>query len=144
MSDSSPWDEPVMHTKTLPEKKEVIMGVTPSKSNCYRIITFKSKINGSSHASLAKTKELKEYEKSFALQCKHHKNLNIDQEFVFEVDVYYPSRRADLDNSLKVILDMLQVVNAIKNDNNCVQIIAKRFIDKDHPRIEFLLRKNQN
>ena len=44
-----------------------------------------------------------------------------------------------LDNSLKIILDCLQKVNAIKNDNNCIKIVAQKFIDKDRPRIEFKL-----
>ena len=40
-----------------------IQGKLPSKSNSYKIITF------AGHASLAKTKALKEYEKAFYLQC---------------------------------------------------------------------------
>ena len=41
---------------------QVILGKAPSKSNCYRVVT----ING--HGSLAKTKAIKDYEKSFYLQ----------------------------------------------------------------------------
>lgn len=59
--------------------------------------------------------------------------------FELYVDVYYPSGRADLDNSLKIILDSLQKAKAIKNDNKCVKIVAQRFIDKKEPRIEFKL-----
>ena len=40
-----------------------IQGHVPSKSNCYKIITI------AGHASLAKTKALKDYENAFYLQC---------------------------------------------------------------------------
>lgn len=122
-------------------KTQVILGVVPSKSNCYRIITFKSKEKEKQHASLAKTAELRQYEKAFIKQCSMYRNRCIDQEFKLEIDVYYPSRRADLDNSLKVVLDCLQNedVNAITNDNKCIEIVAKRKLDPKNPRIEFTL-----
>lgn len=112
-------------------KTEVIRGNCPSKSNCYRIIKL------GKHASLGKTAKLKAYEKSFYLQCKHYKDLNIESEFRFEIDVYYDSKRPDLDNSLKVILDCLQKNKAIRNDNKCVQIFARKFKDQVNPRVEF-------
>ncbi len=111
--------------------KQIIYGKVPSKSNCYMVVT----IGG--HGSLAKTKAIKDYEKSFYLQCNDYRNKNITGVFEFHIDVYYPSNRADLDNSLKVCLDCLQHCKAIKNDNNCVKIVAQKFIDKDKPRIEF-------
>ena len=49
-------------------KEQVIIGQPPSKSNSYRIITI------SGHGSLAKTAKLKEYEKSFYLQCNKYRN----------------------------------------------------------------------
>lgn len=110
---------------------EVILGRVPSKSNSYKIIKLKG------YSSLAKTKALNDYEKSFYLQCSKYRNKNILGLFEFEVKVYYPSNRSDLDNSLKIILDCLQKVNAIKNDNNCIRIVAEKFIDKENPRIEF-------
>lgn len=113
--------------------KQVIKGVVPSKSNCYKIITI------SGHGSLCKTKALKDYEFSFYLQCNEYRNANITGLFEIELDVYYPSNRSDLDGSLKVILDLLQKVNAIQNDNKCVKITARKFIDKENPRIEFIL-----
>lgn len=33
----------------------------------------------------------------------------------------------------------LQHCKAIKNDNNCVKIVAQKFVDRDNPRIEFKL-----
>lgn len=49
------------------------------------------------------------------------------------------ARRFDLDNSLKTLLDCLQMVNAIVYDKQCFQIEAEKHIDKYHPRIEFAL-----
>ncbi len=127
------------------EQAQVINGLIPSKSNCYRIITFRSKDpNKSSHASLGKTDALKKYEESFFIQCNKYRNANIDGYFELEVAVYYPNQRSDLDNSLKVLLDCLQKVNAIKNDNKCTRIVANKFLDKDRPRIEFTIKLAMN
>jgi Holliday junction resolvase RusA-like endonuclease len=120
--------------------RQVIHGVIPSKSNCYRIVTMRSKDpEKKSHATLAKSKELKQYERTFDMQCIKYRNKNVSNEFTIEVDVYYPSRRADLDNSLKILLDCLQMVNAISNDNKCTRIVANRHVDPKSPRIEFVL-----
>lgn len=116
-------------------KEQVIHGVCPSKSNCYKIIT----ING--HASLAKTPRLKKYENDFFIQCNKYRDKNIDGYFEFYIDVYYPNQRSDLDNSLKVVLDLLQhKVKAIKNDNKCTKIVANKYLSKNEPRIEFTIK----
>lgn len=111
--------------------KQIILGNVPSKSNCYKIVQI------SGHASLAKTPALKKYEESFIWQCGKYRNANISVPFEFHVDVYYPSKRSDLDNSLKIILDALQSIKAIRNDNLCCKIVAQKFIDKINPRVEF-------
>lgn len=113
--------------------EQVILGQTPSKANTYRIITIKG------HGSLAKTSALKAYEEKFYLQCGTYRNKKIDGFFELYVDVYFHSNQPDLDNSLKVILDCLQTCKAIKNDRNCVKIVANKFIDKLNPRIEFTI-----
>ena len=113
--------------------EQVILGQTPSKANTYRIITIKG------HGSLAKTSALKAYEEKFYLQCGAYRNKKIDGFFELYVDVYFHSNQPDLDNSLKVILDCLQTCKAIKNDRNCVKIVANKFIDKLNPRIEFTI-----
>lgn len=127
-------------TLSNPEFWQSITGNVPSKSNCYRIIILKNKDKSKQHGSLAKTQELRDYEKSFAYQCTGYKNKNIDVPFKIEANVYYDSRRPDLDNSLKVVLDCLQSVGAIKNDNLCDEIHVKKMkVDKQNPRIEFRL-----
>lgn len=109
-----------------------IYGNVPSKSNAYKIVT----IGG--HASLSKTSTMEEFEKRFYLQC-GYRNRNIQGFFELYVDVYFQSNQPDLDNSLKGLLDCLQGCKAIKNDRNCVKIVANKFIDKNNPRLEFTL-----
>ena len=113
-------------------KECVIYGSVQSKSNCYRIVT----IHG--HGSLAKTSAMKAFEQKFYLQC-NYRNRNIQGYFELYADVYFQSNQPDLDNSLKGLLDCLQGCKAIKNDRNCVKIVANKYIDKSNPRIEFTL-----
>lgn len=96
------------------------------------------------HYSLAKSAQLKRYEKDFIIQCNQYRNKMIEGDFHLEVDVYYPNRRSDLDNSLKVLLDCLQAVKAFKNDNRCTRIVANKGLDPENPRIEFELKPVQN
>lgn len=116
-------------------QKQIIYGQVPSKSNGYRSITIKG-VN-----KLVKTKEVREYEKSFFLQCNLYRNLGLQDEFEFYADIFFRSSRSDLDGCLKIILDCLQKVNAIKNDNKCVKIFLRKYIDNQNPRIEFILKK---
>ena len=113
--------------------EQVIYGSVPSKSNCYKII------KKGPHASLGKTEAMYAFEKKFYLQCGAYRNKNIQGFFELYADVYFQSNQPDLDNSLKGLLDCLQNCKAIKNDRNCVKIVANKFIDKNNPRIEFTL-----
>lgn len=115
-------------------EKQIIYGLPPSKSNSYRIIT----IHG--HGSLAKTPATKKYEEQFFMQC-GLRNLNIERRFSLTIDVYFSSDRPDLDNSIKVVLDCLQNCKAIKNDRYCTEIVARKLIDKEDPRIEFVIEE---
>ena len=116
------------------EYRATIEGTVPSKSNTYRIITV------AGHPSLGKTKALREYERSFYLQAGPLRGAGVKDLFTLDVRVYYPSMQHDLDNSLKVLLDCLQGVGAIRNDNRCVGITAAKYIDKARPRVELTLR----
>ena len=110
----------------------VVYGHVPSKSNQYQIIKLGNRF------SLAKTKAMKAFEEKFFLQC-GYRNRNIQGFFELYADVYFQSNQPDLDNSLKGLLDCLQSCKAIKNDRNCVKIVANKFIDKNNPRIEFTI-----
>jgi Holliday junction resolvase RusA-like endonuclease len=122
-------------------ERQVMYGTVPSKSNSYRIITFKSKDpNKNGHASLTKTTALKQYENDFYIQCNKYRNANIEGYFHFEMDVYYPNQRSDLDGSLKCVMDCLQKVNAFPNDNKCTRIVLNKYLDKSNPRVEFTIK----
>ncbi|MEG1693462.1 MAG: RusA family crossover junction endodeoxyribonuclease [Bacteroidales bacterium] len=104
----------------------IIQGNVPSKSNSYKVIP----------KGLIKSNALKRYEESFFWQSGAIRDQNIDTPFEIELDVFYPSKRSDLDGCLKVVLDCLQHTKTITNDNNCCKIIARKFIDKQAPRIK--------
>lgn len=105
--------------------EETIFGSCPSKSNSYKI----------GKHGMYKSKSLTDYEKKFFIQCKS-RGRKVDGYFEFEMNVFYPSERADLDNSLKIVLDCLQKYYVIVNDNKCISIRCKKFLDKANPRIE--------
>lgn len=114
--------------------KITVHGQIPSKSNCYRVVTIRG------HGSLAKTPALRKYEESFIMQCPLRK-ADIDYRFKLTVDVFNQSDRNDLDNSFKVLLDCLQSCRAIRNDRLCAEIHARKFIDKENPRVEFSIER---
>ncbi len=105
------------------------MGTCPSKSNCYRI----------GDNRMYKTKALTEYEKNFFIQCKN-RGKKIEGYFELEMKVFYPNQRADLDNSLKVVLDCLQSSKVILNDNKCTKILVEKYLDKANPRVELEIK----
>lgn len=109
-----------------------IYGKCPSKSNGYKIV------KKGQFSSLAKSKQLEAYEKSFYLQC-NIRGMGIDAMFKFTMDVFYENNQPDLDNCLKVVLDCLQQCDVIKNDRQCVEIHLRKLIDKREPRIEFMI-----
>lgn len=74
-------------------------------------------------------------------QCRIYRNKRISGRFKLFAKVWHRSVRFDLDNSLKTLLDCLQMVNAIIDDKQCFQIEAEKHIDKHHPRVEFALPK---
>lgn len=125
---------------------EIIKGNIPSKSNSYRIVVdrIKFKLTSKFVGRLVKSSKMLAYEKLFMLQCRKYRNKNIQGEFRFECDVYYDSKRPDLDGSFKAVLDCLQKLKAFKNDNKCVEIIARKFKDKENPRIEFKIIELDN
>ena len=108
-------------------EKFTIHGAVPSKSNSYKIITI------SGHASLAKQPPLRRYERDFALQCPL-RGEDLQRRFRLDIDVYFASDRNDLDNAPKAVLDCLQGCKAIHNDRLCVELHARKLVDKSNPR----------
>lgn len=117
---------------------ETIYGQVIPKSNNYMTVPND---NGHGGRRLIKNKAMHEYEKSFCLQCRKYRGRNISSNFRLYCVVYQRSKRFDLDNSIKTILDCLQYVGAITDDNLCVEIVAKKRVDKVNPRVEYGLQE---
>ena len=49
---------------------------------------------------------------------------------------WWPTRRGDVDATSKAVLDSLQNGGAIANDAQVVELVARKGVDKDRPRIE--------
>lgn len=117
---------------------ETIFGQVVSKANNYQVGTGK---NGERH--IFKSERCKAYERSFIQQCRIYRDRYIDGRFTLYVVIYESSDRYDLDNGLKTILDLLQMVHAITNDKLCVEIIAEKRIDSKRPRVVFAIKEHE-
>ena len=113
---------------------EVIHGQIVAKANHYQAVPGKF-----GKKRIIKDEVIRAYEHSFIEQCKMYRNRRIATSFRLFVRVWHSSVKFDLDNSLKTLLDCLQMVGAITDDNLCFQIEAEKHLDKYHPRIEFAL-----
>ena len=113
---------------------EVIHGQIIAKANHYQAVPSR---NGEKR--IIKDEKIRAYERSFIEQCKKYRDRRISSRFRLFVRVWHSSVRFDLDNSLKTLLDCLQMVEAITDDKLCFQIEAEKRIDKYHPRVEFAL-----
>lgn len=113
---------------------EVIHGQIIAKANHYQAVPGKFGAK-----RIIKDEKIRAYEHSFIQQCKIYKNKGISSRFRLFVRVFHSSVRFDLDNSLKTLLDCLQMAGAITDDKLCFQIEAVKKIDKYHPRIEFAI-----
>lgn len=98
-------------------------------------------VGGDKGRRIIKDAVFRAYERSFCSQCTIYRNRGINAPFRLLIDVYHSSRRFDLDNSLKTVLDLLQDVGAISNDNLCIGIQATKHIDRSNPRIVFALEE---
>lgn len=122
-------------------KKIVIRGQCPSKSNQYKV-GLMGGVNVKAKATMYKSKEMKKWEGEFTLQLLDYSNPRIQSEFHIGIIAYFQSKRSDLDNCLKGILDCLQKNQWIKNDRDCIKITAQKSVSKNNPRIEFVLKWN--
>ena len=113
---------------------EIIYGQIIAKANHYQAVP-----GTSGQKRIIKDKIIRAYERFFMEQCKTYRNKRISSRFRLFVRVWHSSERFDLDNSLKTLLDCLQMVGAIANDKLCYQIEAEKHLDKYHPRIEFAI-----
>ena len=112
---------------------ETIYGQVIAKANNYQAVPGKD-----GQKRIIKNDRIREYEKSFCLQCKKYRGKRISGRFKLFIRVWHGNIRFDLDNALKTILDCLQMVEAITNDSLCFEIHAEKRIDRRNPRVEFL------
>lgn len=117
-------------------KTEVILGQVIAKANSYMAVPATG-----GEKRIIKNAAIRAYEQSFVRQCKIYKDRLISCHFKLFIVVYQRSVRFDLDNSLKTVLDCLQQVRAITDDNLCYSIHAEKRIDKNSPRIEFMIEE---
>ena len=111
---------------------EIIYGQVIAKANNYQAVPGKD-----GQKRIIKNDRIREYEKSFCLQCKKYRGKRISGRFQLFIRVWHGNIRFDLDNALKTILDCLQMVEAITNDSLCFEIHAEKRIDRRNPRVEF-------
>ena len=84
---------------------ETIYGQVIAKANHYQAVPGKFGTK-----RIIKDEKIRTYERSFAQQCKIYRNRGISSRFRLFVRVFHSSVRFDLDNSLKTLLDCLQMV----------------------------------
>lgn len=113
-------------------EKEIIYGVIVSKTNHYY-----SDVDASGQCRIFCDNTWLRYRSKFLEQVTIYKDRNILNPFILFVDVYFIREQFDLDNAIKSLCDLLQDCHAIVNDSLCLEIHARKFVDKITPRVEF-------
>ena len=113
---------------------ETIIGQIIPKANNYLAVP-----DSDGGRRIIKNDAIRDYERSFCLQCIKYKDKRISSRFRLFAEIWQRSFRFDLDNSLKTLLDCLQYVGAITDDNLCVEIVARKRIDPVNPRVKFAI-----
>lgn len=108
----------------------VMPGQLCSKSNGRMIVKF------GKHPAIIKSAEARQYVKDFCAQMPKPQT-PYEGAVYFQVHAYYADRRRDLDIAL--IQDCLQEHGIIKNDRQVIKISATRALDKEKPRVWFML-----
>ncbi len=113
-------------------EKEIIYGVIVSKTNHYY-----ADVDVCGQCRIFVDDAWLRYKSKFLEQVTIYKNRNIFNPFILYVDVYFIREVFDLDNAVKSLCDLLQDCHAIVNDSQCLEIHARKFVDKITPRVEF-------
>lgn len=108
----------------------VVEGEPASKANSRRIVMRHAR------PAVIKSEKALQYAGLFVLQCPKIELVLDDVEV--EIDIYYRTRRPDLDESL--ILDLMQGC-VYKNDRQVRSKIVRGHVDKDRPRAEIKVRR---
>jgi len=111
--------------------KKIIYGTAQSKSNSRRLVTFGGK------PRFIKSKSALQFESDVKAQVFQLDEM-LEGDLSFHADIYYPTRRQDLDPS--ILLDALQGL-LYENDRQFKQISSCRFLDKVNPRAEVWIKE---
>lgn len=117
-----------------------IHGNPPSKSNQYRVRAMVQK-GKKPRAILYKSAELKSYEKSFIEEIPENCKVDMIGDLNMAVVCYFSSRRPDVDNAAKSILDCLQKGGVIRNDRSVMKLTLIKELDKDNPRVDIAIKR---
>jgi Holliday junction resolvase RusA-like endonuclease len=116
----------------------IVQGNLPSMKNRRRIVPNKR----TGKQALIKSKECMEYEKLFLPEIspylhEYRRFVPIPVPVQLTAIVTYRSKRSDLD--VNYLMDLLQTFGVIANDNQITHITAMKEVDKDAPKVEFML-----
>lgn len=120
--------------------KFIIKGNPITKKNSNRIVKF-----GARYA-LIPSKQYKEYEQDFIIQCMQYKigKLMIDRPVEITCNYYMGTRRkVDLTNLLSATMDCLVKAQIIEDDNCKIAVSndgSRVFYDKENPRVEIEIK----
>ena len=110
----------------------VVQGEPASKANQRRVILV------GKTPRVIKSKKAIDYVRSFAIQCPRSDPL-LTEDLELEVEIWFASRRPDLDGAVSLIMDAMQDL-LIKNDRQIKVIKAYWNLDRENPRSRIQLR----
>lgn len=114
-----------------------VFGEIPAKANHYQVVPSKGR-----GPRIIKDNAVRNYEGWFVRQVKKKPGVPdepICMPFTISVDVCYTNARHDLDNSLKTLLDCIQMAGIIKDDVLCKEIHARKIVNKYTPYVHFVI-----
>lgn len=111
--------------------KITLTGAPKSTNHIYKM-TCRGKF-----ASMYMSKDGKDLKESYQWEAKSQwKRKPLKTAVILEIALYFDSKRKhDIDNYNKILLDSLTGI-IWEDDNQIVELIIKKFYDKDNPRIE--------
>ena len=111
--------------------KATLYGEACSKANSRRLVTIRGK------PRFIKSKKALDFVEAVKLQAPRLNEL-LEGDLEFRADIYYASRRPDLDES--VLLDALEGI-WYANDRAIKSKVVRKYLDKDNPRCEVEVRE---
>ena len=109
-----------------------IYGKCASKANGRQLVKRKCKVKGRVITISIKSDAALQFVKDLKKQIRKRVFLEGDLKAIF--NIYYPSKRNDLDESL--VMDGLEGL-LYKNDRQIKKKVVEKFWDKENPRVEF-------